>query len=43
MQTKSSGRDSWIVPLNKDTFLTDPLNAQIQIRLNLINGMKSFI
>ena len=42
MQTKSSGRDSWIVPLNKDTFLTDPLNAQIQIRLNLINGMKKF-
>lgn len=42
MQTKSSGRDSWIVPLNKDTFLTDPLSAQIQIRLNLINGMKKF-
>jgi hypothetical protein len=42
MQTKSSGRDSWIVPLNIDTFLTDPLSAQIQIRLNLINGMKKF-
>jgi hypothetical protein len=42
MQTKSSGRDSWIVPLDKDTFLTDPLSAQIQIRLNLINGMKKF-
>ena len=42
MQTKSSGRDSWIVPLNIDTFLTDPLSAQIQIRLNLINGMEKF-
>lgn len=42
MQLKSSGRDSWIAPLNKDTFSTDPLSAQIQIRLNLINGMKKF-
>ena len=24
MQLKSSGRDSWIAPLNKDTFSTDP-------------------
>ena len=38
----SSGRDSWIAPLDQTAFLTDPLNAQIQIRLNLINGMKRF-
>ena len=38
----SSGRDSWTAPLDKTAFLTDPLNAQIQIRLNLINGMKKF-
>ena len=38
----SSGRDSWVVPLNQTAFLTDPLNAQIQIRLNLIDGMKKF-
>ena len=38
----SSGRDSWVAPLNQTAFLTDPLNAQIQIRLNLISGMKRF-
>jgi hypothetical protein len=38
----SSGRDSWVVPLDQTAFLTDPLNAQIQIRLNLISGMKKF-
>ena len=29
-------------PLEKITFPADPLNAQIQIRLNLINGMEEF-
>ena len=38
----SSGRDLWLAPLSRTAFLTDPLNAQIQIRLNLINGMKKF-
>ena len=38
----SSGRDSWVASLNQTAFLTDPLNAQIQIRLNLISGMKKF-
>jgi hypothetical protein len=38
----SSGRDSWVAPLDQTAFLTDPLNAQIQIRLNLISGMKKF-
>ena len=42
LKINSSGRDSWVVPLDKTSFLTDPLNAQIQIRLNLINGMKKF-
>ena len=38
----SSGRNSWVAPLDQTAFLTDPLNAQIQIRLNLISGMKRF-
>ena len=38
----SSGRNSWVVSLDQTAFLTDPLNAQIQIRLNLISGMKKF-
>ena len=38
----SSGRNSWVASLDQTAFLTDPLNAQIQIRLNLINGMKKF-
>jgi len=42
LKINSSGRDSWVAPLDKTFFLTDPLNAQIQIRLNLINGMKKF-
>jgi len=42
LKINSSGRDSWVAPLDKTSFLTDPLNAQIQIRLNLINGMKKF-
>ena len=42
LKINSSGRDSWVAPIDKTSFLTDPLNAQIQIRLNLINGMKKF-
>ena len=38
----SSGRNSWEASLDQTAFLTDPLNAQIQIRLNLISGMKRF-
>ena len=38
----SSGRNSWVASLDQTAFLTDPLNAQIQIRLNLISGMKRF-
>ena len=42
LKINSSGRDSWVAPLDQTAFLTDPLNAQIQIRLNLISGMKKF-
>ena len=38
----SSGRNSWVASLDQTAFLPDPLNAQIQIRLNLISGMKKF-
>ena len=42
-QTLSSiGRDSWNVPLNADIESVDPLSAQIQIRLNLLQGMNEF-
>jgi len=42
-QTLSSiGRDSWSVPLNADIESVDPLSAQIQIRLNLLQGMNEF-
>jgi hypothetical protein len=38
----SSGRDIWNVFLDQNAYSADPLNAQIQIRLNLIEGMKEF-
>ena len=38
----SSGVNTWKAPLDKTTFPADPLNAQIQIRLNLLNGMEEF-
>ena len=38
----SSGINTWESPLDKTTFPVDPLNAQIQIRLNLLNGMEEF-
>jgi len=38
----SSGRDTWNVFLDENEYSADPLNAQIQIRLNLIEGMKEF-
>ena len=38
----SSGINTWKSPLEKITFPADPLNAQIQIRLNLLNGMEEF-
>jgi len=42
-QTISSlGRDAWSMPLDTLTGTVDPLNAQIQIRLNLLQGLKEF-
>ena len=42
LSIKSDGRDSWQSYIDKDLRPMDPLNAQIQIRLNLINNMKEF-
>jgi hypothetical protein len=39
---RSSGRDSWEQPLDKMIKTADPLNAQIQIRLNLSQGFEEF-
>lgn len=42
LKINSSGRNAWQTPLDQASFSSDPLNAQIQIRLNLMNGMKKF-
>ena len=42
LKINSSGRNAWQAPLDQASFSSDPLNAQIQIRLNLMNGMKKF-
>ena len=42
LKINSSGRNTWQAPLDQASFSSDPLNAQIQIRLNLINGMEKF-
>ena len=42
LKIDSSGRNSWVASLDQTAFSSDPLNAQIQIRLNLMNGMKKF-
>tara|TARA_X000001036_G_C20662598_1_gene799520 strand:+ start:1104 stop:1784 length:681 start_codon:yes stop_codon:yes gene_type:complete len=39
---RSSGRDAWEQPLDKMIKSADPLNAQIQIRLNLSQGFEEF-
>lgn len=38
----SKGRDIWSVALASDKKLFDPLSHQIQLRKNIINGLKSF-
>jgi len=38
----SFGRETWEQPLDQTIKSSDPLNAQIQIRLNLLSGMKEF-
>ena len=38
----SLGRDVWTMPLDTQIGSADPLNAQIQIRLNLLKGLEEF-
>jgi hypothetical protein len=38
----SFGRDTWEQSLDQAMKSTDPMNAQIQIRLNLLRGMQEF-
>jgi hypothetical protein len=38
----SYGRDGWEKPLDQAKKSADPMNAQIQIRLNLLMGMQEF-
>ena len=38
----SLGRDAWSMPLDTQIGSADPLNAQIQIRLNLLKGLEEF-
>jgi hypothetical protein len=38
----SLGRDAWSMPLDTQIGSVDPLNAQIQIRLNLLKGLEEF-
>ena len=38
----SFGRDAWEKPLDQAKKSADPMNAQIQIRLNLLMGMQEF-
>ena len=42
LSIESVGRDNWQSFIDKDLKPMDPLNAQIQIRLNLINNIKEF-
>jgi len=42
LKINSSGINSWEAKLDQMAFSVDPLNAQIQIRLNLINKMSEF-
>lgn len=38
----SNGRDNWIVEVDKNTQILDPLNSQIQLKLNLANNINEF-
>ena len=42
LKINSSGINSWEAKLDQMAFSADPLNAQIQIRLNLINEISEF-
>ena len=38
----SSGRDEWVIERNKDIQILDPLNSQIQLKLNIANNINEF-
>jgi hypothetical protein len=38
----SNGRDNWIVEVDKNIQILDPLNSQIQLKLNLANNINQF-
>ena len=38
----SNGRDNWIVEVDKDIQILDPLNSQIQLKLNIANNVNNF-
>ena len=38
----SNGRDNWIVEVDKNIQILDPLNSQIQLKLNIANNINNF-
>ena len=38
----SNGRDNWMVEVDKNIQILDPLNSQIQLKLNLANNINKF-
>ena len=38
----SNGRDNWMVEVDKNIQILDPLNSQIQVKLNLANNINEF-
>ncbi len=38
----SKGRDNWIVEVDKNIQILDPLNSQIQLKLNIANNVNNF-
>ena len=38
----SNGRDDWIVEVDKNIQILDPLNSQIQLKLNIANNINNF-
>jgi len=38
----SNGRDNWIVEVDKNMQILDPLNSQIQLKLNIANNVNNF-
>ena len=42
IQSLLNGRDNWIVEVDKNIQILDPLNSQIQLKLNLANNINEF-